>query len=200
MEVNIIKNKVMKVKRIEESSVTEKDIKSYTESISKLNGVVFTAADVNMNKRIVTVRIGSKEDELTLVNPKVIESADKFVVYFEIDDRKKTVRKTKRSPYLVVETENLGKIEFKAEKEHWKDADEFMTDAGLAECVLVQRAIDAIDGITITDKNRKYSDTIVSNYKPGRNEKILMETDTGEMLFVKSKKATIYESQGYKIL
>jgi len=190
----------MKVKKIEESVISDKDIKLYTESVSKLNGVVFTAADVNIDKRIITVRIGAKEDELTMINPKVIESADKFVVYFEIDDRKKKVRKTKRSPYLVVETDNLGKVEFKAEKEHWKNAEEFMTDAGLAECVLVQRAIDAIDGISIMDSVRKYSDTVVNNYKPGRNEKILMESGDGEMVFVKSKYSPNYEQKGYKLL
>ena len=190
----------MKIKRIDESSVTPSDIKNYTEAISKLHGVVFTAADVNMDKRIITVRIGSKDEELTMVNPKVIESADKFVVYFEMDDRKKKVRKTKRSPYLVVDTENLGKIEFKAEKEHWKDADDFMTDAGLAECVLVQRAIDAIDGISVTSIVRKYSDTIVNEYKPGRNEKILMESGDGEMIFVKSKYSPKYEQNGYKLI
>ena len=166
-----------------------------------MHGVVFTAADVNIDKRIVTVRLGNVEDELVMINPKIIESAEKFVVYFEIDDSKKTkVRKTKRSPYLVVETENLGKVEFKAEHESWKDADTFMSDAGLAECVLVQRAIDAIDGISVTDKVRQYTDTVFHGYKPGRNEKILMETDKGDMVFVKSKYAPNYEKNGYKIL
>ena len=62
----------MKVQKINESSITQDDIKAYKEAISKLDGFVFNASDVNMDKRIITIRLGSIEDELTLVNP-VIE-------------------------------------------------------------------------------------------------------------------------------
>ena len=62
----------MKVQKINESSITDKDISNYKQAISKLEGFMFTAADVNIDKRIITIRLGNVDDELTLVNPKVI--------------------------------------------------------------------------------------------------------------------------------
>jgi peptide deformylase len=143
----------MKVQKIESSTITADDVFSYKQATSKLEGIVFNAADVNIDKRIITVRIGNKEDELVLVNPKPISKTDAPVVYFEKDTLKNKVRKTIRYPWFVVETDNLGKVEFKADKTEWKDADEFFGDAGLLEAVLVQRAIDAIDGIDITQQD-----------------------------------------------
>jgi len=60
----------MKVQKIESSTITADDVFSYKQATSKLEGIVFNAADVNIDKRIITVRIGNKEDELVLVNPK----------------------------------------------------------------------------------------------------------------------------------
>ena len=60
----------MKVQKINFSSITSDDINQYKNAISVLDGFVFNAADVNIDKRIITIRLGEKEDELTLVNPK----------------------------------------------------------------------------------------------------------------------------------
>jgi hypothetical protein len=49
-------------------------------------------------------------------------------VYFEKDTYKQTkIRKTIRSTYLLIDTDNLGQVEFKAtnDKMDWKNADEF---------------------------------------------------------------------------
>ena len=78
----------MKIKKINHSSITNDEISFYKESISKLEGFVFNAADVNIDKRIITLRLGNKEDELTLVNPKVLQVSDKPLVYFEKDTYK----------------------------------------------------------------------------------------------------------------
>ena len=112
---------------------------------------MFTAADVDMDKRIITIRLGSIEDELTLVNPVIEKTSDQPLVYFEKDTTKNKVRKTIRFPYVIVETDNLGKVEFKAETNEWKTSDEFFGDKGLLEAVLVQRLIDAINGIDINN-------------------------------------------------
>lgn len=191
----------MLVKKIEESTITQDDINQYKEKVSKLNGVVFNGLDAGMDKRIVTVRIGNIENELTLVNPTVVQVSDKPLVYFEKDTNKdKKVRKTIRYPWLVINTDNLGKVEFKAEKEEWKDAEEFFTDAGLLECVLVQRAIDSINGIDITDKSRAYSETITKDKKAGRNERIMLQGPNGEMEFVKNKKVDSYIQNGWQAI
>jgi peptide deformylase len=191
----------MKVQKINYSTISSDDISEYKKEISLLDGFVFNAADVNIDKRIITIRLGEKEDELTLVNPKVLQVSDKPLVYFEKDTNKKNkVRKTIRYPWIVLDTDNLGKVEFKAEKTEWKDADDFFGDVGLVEAVLVQRAIDAIDGIDITHPLRAYSETIVKDKEPGRNERVMLQGPNGEMEFVKSKKVDSYLTKGWQLI
>ena len=191
----------MKVQKINESPITQEDVALYKDAISKLEGFVFNASDVNIDKRIITIRLGNIEDELTLVNPKVIKYSDTPLVYFEKDTNKSNkVRKTIRAPYLLIDTDNLGKVEFKAEKNDWKNSDEFFGDVGLLECVLVQRAIDAIDDIDITHSSRQYSETITKDKEPGRNERVMLQGPAGEMEFVKSKKVDSYLQKGWNLI
>ena len=190
----------MKVKKIEKSQITKEDIENYKEAISKLNGFMFTAADVNMDKRIVTIRLGNVEDELTLVNPKITKTSEQPLVYFEKDSNKEKVRKTIRFPYIIVETDNLGNVEFKAEKNDWKTSDEFFGDSGLVECCIAQRLIDAIDGIDVTHPTRAYSETITKDKEPGRNERVMLQGPNGEMEFVKSKKVDSYLEKGWNLI
>jgi hypothetical protein len=195
----------MIIKKIEPSSVTAEDIKVYKEKTSKLKGYMFTANDVNMDKRIISLRL--QDEDLILVNPKIVETSDKPVVYYEKDTYKQNkVRKTIRSPYLLIETDNLGKVEFKPTKENWEsekwsNGDEFLSDAGLLECVLVQRLMDAISGIDLTSSERAYSETIIKTQKePGRNERVMLQGPNGEMQFVKYKNANQWISQGYQLV
>jgi hypothetical protein len=191
----------MKVQKINESPITQDDINLYKNSISKLEGFVFNASDVGIDKRIITIRLGNIEDELTLVNPKVIKYSETPLVYFEKDTNKSNkVRKTIRAPYLLIDTDNLGKVEFKAEKNDWKNSDEFFGDVGLLECVLVQRAIDAIDDIDITHSSRQYSETITKDKEPGRNERVMLQGPAGEMEFVKNKKVDSYLQKGWNLI
>ena len=191
----------MKVQNINESPITQDDVNLYKNSISKLEGVVFNASDVNIDKRIITIRLGNIEDELTLVNPTIEKVSEQPLVYFEKDTTKLTkVRKTIRYPYLLINTDNLGKVEFKATQSDWKDADEFFGDIGLLECALVQRAIDAINGIDITHPTRQYSETIRKDKKPGRNERVMLQGPAGEMEFVKSKKVDSYLQTGWNLI
>lgn len=191
----------MKVQKINQSPITQDDIKTYKESISKLEGFVFNASDINLDKRIITIRLGNKEEELTLVNPIVEKVSEQPLVYFEKDTNKLTkVRKTIRFPYILINTDNLGKVEFKATQSDWKDADEFFGDIGLLECVLVQRAIDAINGIDITNPIRQYSETITKDKQPGRNERVMLQGPAGEMEFVKNKKVDSYLQKGWNLI
>ena len=192
----------MKVKLINPSPITSDDIELYKEKTSKLRGVVFTSNDIGLDKRIVSVRLIGDSD-LILVNPKIVKTSDNLVVYFERDSLKPTkVRKTIRNTYVVIDTDNLGQVEFKpsAENNKWETQNQFMEDAGLLECILVQRAIDAIDGIDITHKSRAYTQTVKSNKQPGRNERVMIQSPQGETLFVKYKKAEEYIKLGYSVL
>ena len=191
----------MKVQKINQSPITSADVVEYKEAIYKLEGFVFNANDVNIDKRIITIRLGNKEEELTLVNPTILKATETPLVYFEKDTYKQTkIRKTIRHPYLLINTDNLGKVEFKSKQNDWKDADEFFGDEGLLECVLVQRAIDAIDGIDVTSLLRHYSDTIIKDKQPGRNERVMLQGPAGEMEFVKSKKVDSYLEKGWNLI
>lgn len=190
----------MKVQKINEAPITTDNITSYKEAIAKLDGFMFTAADVDMDKRIITIRLGSIEDELTLVNPVIEKTSEQPLVYFEKDTTKNKIRKTIRFPYVIVNTDNLGKVEFKAEKNEWKDSDEFFGDKGLMEAVLVQRLIDAINGIDITHTTRQYSETVLKDKEPGRNERVMLQGPNGEMEFVKSKKVDSYLEKGWNLI
>lgn len=190
----------MKVGKIEKSDITTQDIELYKERTSKLNGVAFTANDVNINKRIVSIRLGEIEDELILVNPIVTQLEEDKVVYFEKDSVKNKTRKTTRFKHIVVKTDNLGEVEFKSDKETWENTEEFMTDSGLLETVLVQRAIDSINGIDITHKFVAYNPQRKVTSKKGRNERVMLESPDGDTVFVKFKKSSEYIKKGYKIL
>ena len=191
----------MKVQKINQSPITSDDVVEYKEAIYKLEGFVFNANDVNINKRIITIRLGNKEEELTLVNPTILKATESPLVYFEKDTYKQTkIRKTIRHPYLLINTDNLGKVEFKSKQNDWKDADEFFGDEGLLECVLVQRAIDAIDGIDITSPLRQYSETIIKDKKTGRNERVMLQGPNSEMEFVKSKKVNSFLEKGWNLI
>jgi peptide deformylase len=190
----------MKVKRIEPSLVTADELNQYKEKISKLKGVAFNASDVDIDKRIITIRFGGEYEELNLVNPKVTEKSDQLVVYFEKDSAKNKVRKTARHTWFKVDTDNLGVVEFSSDKQTWENEQEFMNDMGLFECVLAQRLIDSIDGIDITSPLRQYNPQIVKKETPGRNERVMLQSPTGEMEFVKYKVASTYINKGYKMM
>jgi peptide deformylase len=192
----------MKVKIIYDTPIQAEDISLYKERIYKLDGVVFNGNDVGINKRIISIRLLNVED-LILVNPKIINQSNTSIVYYERDTYKPNkVRKTIRFKSIIVETDNLGMIEFKPtnEKETWETSNDFFEDGGLLECVLVQRAIDAINGIDITDRSRAYTETITNNPKPGRNERVMLASTEGETVFIKYKNADEYIQKGYKLI
>ena len=124
-----------------------------------------------------------------------------MVQYFEKDSFKKNkIRKTVRHKSFKVDTDNLGLVEFSSDKETWKNQDEFMNDLGLFECITAQRLIDSIDGIDINSPIRRYSQERKVEKKPGRNERVMLQSPEGEMEFVKYKKAQPLLDKGYKLV
>ena len=115
----------MKVKRVEKTPVTTEELNLYKEKVSKLKGFAFNALDVNMDKRIITLNFGGEYEELTLVNPVVIDKSNEMVVYFEKDSIKNKTRKTARHTWFKVDTDNLGVVEFSSDKTTWENENEF---------------------------------------------------------------------------
>jgi hypothetical protein len=190
----------MIVKRVEKTPVTNEELNEYKEKISNLDGILFTALDVGMEKRIITINFGGEYDELTMVNPVVTEKSEELVVYFEKDSIKNKTRKTVRHKSFRVETDNLGVVEFSSDKDNWKNEAEFMNDLGLFECVMAQRLIDSIDGVDVNSPLRRYTTEMKKEKKPGRNERVMLQSPEGEMEFVKYKKAQPLLDKGYQLV
>jgi hypothetical protein len=191
----------MIVKKVEQTEVTNDDLNQYLNKISKLDGIHFTGLDVGMNKRIVTIRFGGEYEELTMINPRFEEKSEEMVTYVERDSKKlNKTRRTLRHRTIKVNTDNLGLVEFTSDKSEWESSNDFFMDAGLFECVLAQRLIDSIDGIDVTHKDRLYSIQIKSEKKPGRNERVMLQSPEGEMEFVKYKNAGPYLERGYQLV
>jgi|TARA_B100001094_G_scaffold282939_1_gene295336 hypothetical protein len=191
----------MIVKIIKKTPVTNEELNEYKERISKLeNEYAVNASDVGIDKRIVTIKFGGDYDDLTLVNPIVTETSEEMVVYFEKDSVKQKTRKTARHKSFKVDTDNLGVVEFSSDKDNWENQDEYMNDLGLFECITAQRLIDSIDGIDVTSPIRRYSAEIKKEKKPGRNERVMLQSPEGEMEFVKYKKAQPLLDKGYKLV
>ena len=191
----------MIVKRVEKTPVTNEELNLYKERISKLDKeFAVNALDVGMDKRIVTIKFGGEYDDLTLVNPVVTEVSDGMVVYFEKDSVKNKTRKTTRHKSFNVDTDNLGLVEFSSDKDTWENEQEFMNDLGLFECITAQRLIDSIDGIDVNSPLRRYTGEIKKEKKPGRNERVMLQSPEGEMEFVKYKKAQPLLDKGYKLV
>jgi len=191
----------MIVKRVEKTPVTNEELNLYKERISKLDKeFAVNALDVGMDKRIVTIKFGGEYDDLTLVNPIVTEASKELVVYFEKDSVKNKTRKTTRHKSFKVDTDNLGLVEFSSDKDTWKNEQEFMNDLGLFECITAQRLIDSIDGIDVNSPLRRYTAEIKKEKKPGRNERVMLQSPEGDMEFVKYKKAQPLLDKGYKLV
>jgi len=75
-----------------------------------------------------------------------------------------------------------------------------LSDNSIVFEVLVQRAIDAINGIDITNPIRQYSETITKDKQPGRNERVMLQGPAGEMEFVKNKKVDSYLQKGWNLI
>lgn len=191
----------MIVKRVEKTPVTNEELNEYKKRISKLDkDFAVNALDVGMDKRIVTIKFGGEYDDLTLVNPMVTETSEAMVVYFEKDSIKNKTRKTQRHQSFSVDTDNLGIVEFSSDKQSWKNQDEYMNDLGLFECITAQRLIDSIDGIDVSSPLRRYNPQRKAEKKPGRNERVMLQSPEGEMEFVKYKKAQPLLDKGYKLV
>ncbi len=175
----------MKVKEVKDGKVTDEELNLYKQRASKLDAPVYTALDVEMDKRIVTVNV---HEELTFINPKIEEYSKDVVIYIENDGRKN--RRTKRSNRVVVVSDNLKPMEFSADLSNWKTDDyDFLQDIGLFECVLIQRAIDAINGIDINHPSIKYNIQVVNKEDFNRNEKFMIQSEDGDMQYIKYKKS-----------
>jgi hypothetical protein len=60
--------------------------------------------------------------------------------------------------------------------------------------------IDAIDGIDVNSELRRYTTQVIATKQPGRNDKVMLQSPTGDMEFVKFKNAQSLLAKGYQML
>jgi len=170
--------------------------------LKRHGGIGLSANQIGLDVRACVINV---KEPLVLINPIVTEVSKDTVAYVEqclsLDKTMKKPVKTVRHKSFTVECDNLGTVIFSPDqKEPWKDSNEFFSDEGLLECVCAQHELDHLNGVLITDKIRRYTTTVVSTKKYGRNDRVMVKLANGDTEFMKYKKAEPLLSQGAEIL
>ena len=198
-------NKLKKV--IEPKSMNQQEIDEISttllQELKKHGGIGLSANQIGLDVRACVINV---KEPLVLINPKVTQISDETVAYVEqclsIPKSMRKPVKTVRHKSFTVECDNLGTVIFSADNKEseWKDSNEFFSDEGLLECVCAQHEIDHLNGVLITDSIRRYTTTITSTKKYGRNERVMVKLTDGSTQFMKYKKAQLLLSSGAEIL
>jgi peptide deformylase len=192
---------------VEPSTFTKEEIDEISvtllQELKRHGGIGLSANQIGINKRACVINV---KEPLVLINPRVKEVSEDMVAYVEqCLSIPKSVRKpvkTVRHKSFQVETDNLGLVEFSPDSETgtWENSNEFFSDEGMLECVCAQHEIDHLNGVLITDTERRYTQTLTSSKKYGRNERVMIKLPSGETEFMKYKKAQPLLEQGAEIL
>jgi len=191
-----LEGKPMTQEQIDEISTT------LLTELKRHGGIGLSANQIGLDVRACVINV---KEPLVLINPIVTEVSKDTVAYVEqclsLDKTMKKPVKTVRHKSFTVECDNLGTVIFSPDqKEPWKDSNEFFSDEGLLECVCAQHELDHLNGVLITDKIRRYTTTVVSTKKYGRNDRVMVKLANGDTEFMKYKKAEPLLSQGAEIL
>jgi len=191
-----LEGKPMTQEQIDEISTT------LLTELKRHGGIGLSANQIGLDVRACVINV---KEPLVLINPVVTEVSKETVAYVEqclsIPKSMKKPVKTVRFKSFTVECDNLGTVIFSPDqKEPWKDSNEFFSDEGLLECVCAQHEIDHLNGVLITDSVRRYTTTVTSTKKYGRNDRVMVKLANGNTEFMKYKKAQPLLSQGAEIL
>jgi peptide deformylase len=191
-----LESKPMTQEQIDEISAT------LLTELKRHGGIGLSANQIGLDVRACVINV---KEPLVLINPIVTEVSKDTVAYVEqclsLDKTMKKPVKTVRHKSFTVECDNLGTVIFSPDqKEPWKDSNEFFSDEGLLECVCAQHELDHLNGVLITDKIRRYTTTVVSTKKYGRNDRVMVKLANGDTEFMKYKKAELLLKQGAEIL
>ena len=204
--MRLIKNPNKLRKPLETKPMTQEEIDEISTTLltelKRHGGIGLSANQIGLDVRACVINV---KEPLVLINPKVTEVSKETVAYVEqclsLEKSMRKPVKTIRHKSFTVECDNLGTVIFSSDsKEEWKDSNEFFGDEGLLECVCAQHEIDHLNGILITDNIRRYTATVTSTKKYGRNDRVMVKLANGDNEFMKYKKAQPLLSQGAEIL
>ena len=192
---------------VEPSTFTKEEIDEISitllQELKRHGGIGLSANQIGINKRACVINV---KEPLVLINPRVKQVSEDMIAYVEqclsIPKSMRKPIKTVRHKSFQVETDNLGLVEFSPDSETgtWETSDDFFSDEGLLECVCAQHEIDHLNGVLITDTERRYTQTLTSSKKYGRNERVMVKLSDGSTEFMKYKKAQPLLEQGATIL
>lgn len=206
--MKIIKDKKILAVPVEERPLTTKETETITDilktHLTRYKGFGLSANQLGLKTRACIIKVKEDEDPLVLINPRIVEVSKEVVIYQEqclsIDKTMRKPVKTVRNKSVTVNCDNLGTIEFSPDEKEWPEAKDYWNDKGLLECVCVQHEIDHLNGILITDKIRRYNETVVVGKKYGRNERVMVKLPDGKTEFMKYKRALPLLNVGCEIL
>jgi len=192
---------------VEPTTFTKEEIDEISitllQELKRHGGIGLSANQIGINKRACVINV---KEPLVLINPRVKEVSEDMVAYVEqclsIPKSMRKPVKTVRHKSFQVETDNLGLVVIFSpdKKEGWEDSNDFFSDEGLLECVCAQHEIDHLNGILITDSVRRYTTTVTSTKKYGRNDRVMVKLPNGDTEFMKYKKAEPMLKLGAEIL
>jgi len=203
--MNLIKDPNKLKKPVQPKPMTQEQIDEVSvqllDGLKKYGGIGLSANQLGLDVRACIINV---KEPLVLINPIVTEVSKETVAYVEqCLSIPKTMRKpvkTVRFKSFTVECDNLGTVIFSPDKTDWKDSNEFFTDEGLLECVCAQHELDHLEGRLITDPLRRYTTTVISPQKYGRNERVMVKLPDGTTEFMKYKTAIPLLKVGAEIL
>lgn len=189
--MKLIKNKEKLSKSVQPSKLSQEEIDSISttllKELRKHKGIGLSANQIGLNVRACAINV---KEPLVFINPRIVEMGEEQVVYVEqclsIPRTMKKPVKTIRRKEITIECDNLGTVVFSADSDNWDSPNDFWNDEGMLETAAIQHELDHLDGILITDKARRYNETVRTN-KVGRNQKVMVKLDDGSTDFLKYK-------------
>lgn len=191
----IIKDK-FKLKTICENTTSiEEGEKVAAELLKELSeaksGIGLAANQIGINKRVCVVNV---TEPLYFINPRIIELKDDILYKEGCLSFPNKVVTTKRSKYVTIESDNMGKVIFGPTDDEQSEKGQLQ----LLESVCVQHEIDHLDGLTMYDRRVK-QEPIKNKTKIGRNQKITISNGS-ETKVLKYKKAIPFLTDGWDIM
>jgi hypothetical protein len=173
----------IQIKKLEPSVITTEDIAKFQSQYIREEFAIHN------EKRMLLV------DGVVVINP-TIELEGEVFANSEVDTYKPTkIRKTIRNSKITLSGDGFDSMQFGVDTPPQNDNN---TEASkkLYTAVMIQRLVDAMNGIDVTSPSRRYNIQL-KNQKKGRNTKVLLQSPKGETLFIKNKFAEKLTSIGY---
>lgn len=196
----IVTNKAELQRPLDSVSLSEDELRAVSvEMFKKMEldgGIGLAANQIGIDERICVIKV---KEPIFLVNPRVIETSDKMVMYYEgclsFPSTIGKPKKTKRFQTITVVADNHnGKLFFGPDIYEYVD----WGDRGLLECIAVQHELSHLEGRTIYDS--LLVPPVSTGNKIGRNDKVMfINKETGKTLFIKYKKGLHLLKEGWEI-